>query len=188
MSHDSDAERLLDHEYDGIQEYDNPMPRWWVYIFWATIVFSVIYYIVPGDLGHGAKKDAMYEKEMAAWRTSHPAREGSGADVEALTALLADPAALAAGEATYVKYCQACHAPGGAGMIGPNLADEYFLHGGTIDSVYQVVATGVLTKGMPAWQSMLPPAELDRVVVYVKSLQGTNPPNPKAPEGVKDGS
>jgi cytochrome c oxidase cbb3-type subunit III len=189
MSNDHNDERLLDHEYDGIQEYDNPMPRWWVYIFWATIIYSVIYLVLPGDMGAGAKKDAMYEKEMAAWRAAHPAPEGGGAaDVAALTALLADPAALAAGEATYVKYCQACHAPGGAGMIGPNLADDAFLHGGSIDSVYLVVSTGVLAKGMPAWQSMLKPDELDAVVAYVKSLQGTTPANPKAPEGIKAGT
>ena len=73
-------------------------------------------------------------------------------------------------------------------MIGPNLADDSFLHGGSIDSVYLVVAGGVLAKGMPAWGTMLKPDELSHVVAYVKSLQGTSPANPKAPEGVKVGS
>ena len=67
MTQDPDAEKLLDHQYDGIQEYDNPLPRWWVYIFWATILWSAAYFVLPGDLGHGGKKDAMYAKEMAAW-------------------------------------------------------------------------------------------------------------------------
>ena len=69
MSNESQEPKLLDHEYDGIQEYDNPMPRWWVYIFWATILYSLIYFVLPGDIGAGAKKDAMYAKEMEAWRS-----------------------------------------------------------------------------------------------------------------------
>jgi cytochrome c oxidase cbb3-type subunit 3 len=189
MSHDPNEPKLLDHEYDGIQEYDNPMPRWWVYIFWASIIFSVIYYIVPGDIGAGAKKDEMYAKEMAAWADAHPAPlVSAGPDVAALTALLSDSEALEEGAETYTKYCQACHAAGGAGMIGPNLADDSFIHGGSIDSVYTVVNGGVLAKGMPAWGTMLKPDELAEVVAYVKSLQGTSPANPKAAEGIKAGT
>ena len=191
MTQDPDAEKLLDHQYDGIQEYDNPLPRWWVYIFWATILWSAAYFVLPGDLGHGGKKDAMYAKEMAAWEARIAAQGGgtpTGPDVEALTAMLADPAAIASGAATYAKYCQACHAAGGAGMIGPNLADDYWIHGGSPAEVWTVVGTGVLAKGMPAWQQMLPPDELDRVVAYVLSLRGSDPPNAKAPEGAKVGS
>jgi cytochrome c oxidase cbb3-type subunit III len=189
MKQDPDAEKLLDHQYDGIQEYDNPLPRWWVYIFWASIIWAVAYYFLPGDMGHGGKKDEMYAKEMAAWDARVAEQGGpAGPDVAVLAALVADPAAVSAGEATYVKYCQACHAAGGAGMIGPNLADEYWIHGGAPAEVWTVVGAGVLAKGMPAWQQMLPPDELDRVVAYVLSLQGSNPPNAKAPEGEKVGS
>ena len=189
MHNDQNEPKLLDHEYDGIQEYDNPMPRWWVYIFWATIIYSVIYYLLPGDMGAGGKKDDMYAKEMAAYAAAHPAPDvAAGPDVAALTALLADGGALAAGQETYTKYCAACHAAGGAGMIGPNLADDSFLHGGSIDSVYLVIANGVLAKGMPAWQSILKPDELSHVVAYVTSLQGTSPADPKAAEGIKAGS
>lgn len=189
MPNDQHDPKILDHEYDGIQEFDNPMPRWWVYIFWASIIYSVIYLFLPGDMGAGAKKDEMYAKEMAAYAAAHPKPAvAAGPDVAALTALLADEEALEEGGEVYTKYCVACHAPGGAGMIGPNLADDSFLHGGSIDSVYLVVSAGVLAKGMPAWGSMLKPEELSHVVAYVKSLQGTSPANPKAPEGVKVGS
>jgi cytochrome c oxidase cbb3-type subunit III len=188
QSQQPQPDQLLDHEYDGIQEYDNPLPRWWVYIFWASIAFSAVYYFLPGDLGHGGKKEAMYAAEMARWEETRAAQGGpAGPDVAALTALVSDAGAVASGQATYVKYCQACHAEGGAGQIGPNLADAYWLHGGTPEAVWTTIANGVLAKGMPAWQQMLPPEDLDRVTAYVLSLQGTSPANPKAPEGDKVG-
>lgn len=178
----SDLDRLIEHEYDGIKEYDNPMPRWWVLTFWATIVFSVAYVLNLGGIGTGEGRIAQYEADMAAWRAAHPQDLG-GADTAAILALAADPTALGEGQATYAKYCAACHAADGGGLIGPNLTDDAWLHGASVDSIHTVIAKGVLAKGMPAWEKLLTPLQVDQVTAYVLSLQGTTPAQPKAPEG-----
>lgn len=182
MSQANDRDRLLDHEYDGIQEYDNPMPRWWVNIFWATIIFSVLYAINVGPIGSGPGRIAQYEAAVAAAAARQP--QGGGA-VEAaqLAALAADPQALALGKAAYDKNCAACHRPDGGGLIGPNLTDDHWLHGGSLADVYRSVSEGVLDKGMPAWSKILKPDELAAVTAYVASLRGSNPADAKAPQG-----
>jgi cytochrome c oxidase cbb3-type subunit 3 len=174
--------RILDHEYDGIQEYDNPMPRWWVSMFWATIVFSILYAINIGPVGSGAGWIAEYESDMAAFRELYP--EGAPtADAGQLAALAADPSALASGQTVYSQMCAACHGAAGEGTIGPNLTDDYWIHGASLPEILHTVSVGVLAKGMPAWDKMLKPEEVNAVVVYVASLRGTDPPNPKAAEG-----
>jgi cytochrome c oxidase cbb3-type subunit 3 len=183
MSQRDDRDRLLDHEYDGIQEYDNPMPRWWVNIFWATIVFSIVYVINVGPVGSGPGRIAQYEADVAAAKARQP-QQAPAVDPARLAALAADPAALAAGKAVYDKNCASCHRPDGGGLIGPNLTDEAWLHGGSLDEVLRTVDVGVLDKGMPGWGKILKPDELTAVVAYVASLQGTNPPDAKAPQGV----
>lgn len=182
MSQPDDRDRLLDHEYDGIQEYDNPMPRWWVNIFWATIAFSIVYAINVGPVGSGPGRIAQYEADVAAAKARLP-QEAPSADASQLAALVRDPAALAAGRAVYEKNCASCHRPDGGGLIGPNLTDDAWLHGGTLADVLRTVDVGVLDKGMPGWGKILKPAELTAVVAYVASLRGTNPPEPKAPQG-----
>lgn len=177
-----DDVRILDHEYDGIQEYDNPMPRWWVNMFWATIVFSIIYAINIGPVGSGDGWIANYESDMAAFREQFP--EGlPAADAEQLAALANDPAALSSGQAVYTQLCAACHGAAGEGTIGPNLTDDYWVHGASLSEILHTVSVGVPAKGMPAWEKLVKPDELNAVSVYVASLRGTNPPNPKAPEG-----
>jgi cytochrome c oxidase cbb3-type subunit 3 len=176
-------DRLLDHDFDGIQEFDNPMPRWWVYIFWATIAFSAVYALNVGPVGSGAGRIADYEAEMASFRAAHPEPQGEQVDAAALAALAQDQDARKAGKAVYDQNCAACHRPDGGGMIGPNLTDDHWLHGGTLAEIHRTVHDGVLAKGMPAWGKILKPEQLNAVVAYVASLHGTNPPNPKAPEG-----
>lgn len=174
--------RVLEHEYDGIQEYDNPMPRWWVNMFWATIIFSIIYAINVGPIGSGEGWIAIYENDMAAFRERFP--DGAPtADAGQLAALANDPAALASGQAVYGQMCAACHGAGGEGTIGPNLTDDYWLHGASLPEILHTVSAGVPARGMPAWDKMLKPEEVNSVVVYVASLRGTDPANPKAPEG-----
>lgn len=177
---------LMDHEYDGIREYDNPMPRWWVYLFWATILYSVLYMMnVPG-IGIGRGRIANYEREVAAAREqfgdhSAAATEVGSAEVEAV---LADAARLEEGRTTFVNTCAPCHKPDGGGSIGPNLTDPYWIHGKRIDDMVGVVANGVLDKGMPAWSTVLKPGQIAAVIAYITTLEGTRPPDAKGPQGV----
>ncbi len=178
-----DRDRLIDHSYDGIQEYDNPMPQWWVTTFWLTIVFSIFYYLNFWNTGVGRGVVAEYEADMAAFRAAHPTGSGGG-DTRLLMATAKDPSEVAEGKQVFSAKCAACHAADGGGSIGPNLTDDAWLHGGTIDSIYATVNTGVLAKGMPAWGKLLKADEMKEVVAYVWTLHGTSPARPKSPEGV----
>lgn len=176
-------EKLLDHSYDGIQEYDNPMPRWWVWTFWATIVFSVAYALNVGRMA-GNGREADYAADMAAFRAAHPVG-GPARDASQLAALLTDAQVVALGRTTYATNCASCHAADGGGLIGPNLADRHWLHGGTLPDIQRTVLEGVAAKGMPGWGKLLKPEQLDAVIVYVATLQGTTPAKPKPPQGVE---
>ena len=186
MPNKNEQDHLLEHNYDGIQEYDNPMPRWWVYIFWATIVFSVLYWLnVPG-IGIGKGRIANYNREIAAAAAAaaqYDAAQPKAASPEQLTAMTKDGSVLASGKQTFTQNCAACHRADAGGQIGPNLTDDYWLHGAAIEQIHKTVTDGVLEKGMPPWGKVLKPAQLDAVVAYVFTLRGTNPPNPKAPQG-----
>ncbi len=179
---DDEKDRLIDHQYDGIQEYDNPLPRWWVITFWATIIFSVAYALNVGGIGTGQGRIKDYEQDMAAFRAAHPQDLGP-ADPAKLLALVSDTHEVSEGQKVYAKNCAACHAADGGGLIGPNLTDAYWIHGGKIEQIHGTVVAGVLAKGMPAWGKLLPGKEVDEVTAYIWTLQGTTPAKPKAPEG-----
>ena len=186
MSASHDEDRLLHHDYDGIQEYDNPMPRWWLYIFWGTIVWAALFWFnVPG-IGVGQGRIADYDASVAAAAAQFPPEVHAAPDADRLVAMSKDPAALATGKTVFTAYCTACHAADGGGVIGPNLTDAYWIHGGGPAAIYTTVHDGVLAKGMPAWGQSLKPEEVDAVVAYVISLQGTTPATPKPPEGTAD--
>jgi cytochrome c oxidase cbb3-type subunit 3 len=182
---DREQDRLLEHEYDGIREYDNPMPRWWLWVFYATIVFSPLYYFLPGRLGENGGNVAEYEAEVAAHKVAEPPPAPTISD-EALLALAKDRDALHEGEEVFTKNCVSCHGAGGGGVIGPNLTDAAWIHGGTPSAIHKTIVEGVLAKGMPPWGRLLKPEEVDQVTAYVISLRGTSPANPKAPEGTVD--
>lgn len=186
MPNKHDQDHLLEHNYDGIQEYDNPMPRWWVYIFYATIVFSVLYWLnVPG-FGIGKGRVANYDRDMAAASAAAAKRAASqpaSASPAQLVALSKDASALTLGKQAFGQNCAACHRLDAGGQIGPNLTDDFWIHGAAIEQIRKTVSDGVLEKGMPPWGKVLKPAQLDAVVAYVFSLRGTNPPNPKPPQG-----
>lgn len=181
---DQEQDRLLDHDYDGIREYDNPMPRWWLWIFYASIAFVPVYYLLPGNMGAGPGMVAEYEAEVAAYEASRPAAGDGGVSGETLLALVSDPTALANGKSLYDMNCAVCHRADGGGLIGPNLTDDAWLHGSAPTAIHATIANGVLEKGMPPWDRLLKPEQVNAVTAYVISLRGTNPPAPKAPEGV----
>lgn len=171
------------HDYDGILEYDNPMPSWWLAIFFITILWSVVY--VAGisfgfintyedDL---ARQTARLEEVRAASVPAVPV------DAEYLASFVGNPDTLAAGKSAFATYCVACHGPEGQGGIGPNLTDAYWIHGGSLMDIYNVANDGVIEKGMAAWGNTLSHENLVGVVLYIDSIRGTTPANPKDPEG-----
>ena len=172
-----EKEPLLDHNYDGIQELDNPLPRWWVYLFYATIVFGIGYFTYYGfGIGPDLHEELEAHMEMMA-----PKEQVAVVDYDALQN---DPATLASGKAVFIAKCAACHAPDGGGIIGPNLTDDYWIHGeGQMSDIVTVIQKGVPEKGMLSWEALLSPEDLQAVSVYVHSLKGTTPATPKAPEG-----
>ena len=184
---ESGEDRLLDHEVDGIREYDNPMPRWWLWIFYATIAFSVVYWLNLPGLGPGKGRIADYEKEMAAARELEQARKAAEPvlDDRGVLAIAADPARRESGKATFENTCSPCHRMDGGGSIGPNLTDDFWIHGGRPTEILKSVSDGVPDKGMPAWSATLDPTQIATVVAYVTTLRGTNPPEPKAPQGTR---
>jgi cytochrome c oxidase cbb3-type subunit 3 len=183
-------DRLLDHRYDGIQEYDNPLPRWWTTIFWATILYAGVYLLnVPG-IGNGQGRIAQYERHMALAAALDSARRAQAAPAGDLTdaALLAmsrDAARIAPGRERFGSTCAACHRADGGGGIGPNLTDEFWIHGARPTEILTVVRDGVPDKGMPTWSQTLTPDEIAAVAAYVLTLRDTHPPDPKEPQGEK---
>ena len=182
----SDRDRILDHEYDEIKEYDNPLPGWWSWLFVATIVFSLGYWGYY-QLGPGPSLIAEYEAEMkehAARQAALAPASADGASEESLRALMKDAKAMGAAKESFATRCMPCHGPQGQGIIGPNLTDDYWLHGGTLVAIRKTISDGVIEKGMIPWKDQLKPAEIDAMAAYVLTLQGSNPPNPKAPQGM----
>lgn len=190
MNERRDEDRLLEHEYDGIREYDNPLPRWWVIILWVSVVWSVIYLanVIPG-VGEGPGRAQNYENEMAAARERFgdpkAAAQAGAVDDSTVRAVLADAGRVAEGRQVFTTYCAACHREDLGGSIGPNLTDEYWLHGARPSQVHATVTNGVLDKGMPAWAGVLRPDQVTAVSAYVLSMQGTHPKDPKEPQGIK---
>lgn len=176
---------LLDHNYDGILELDHMLPRWWVWLLYSTIIFSVGYvgyYMV----GPGPTPEQELEVEMNRIAALQPAPgSGSVLDSSALVAALGDVARIQRGKIVYDGKCLACHGDLGQGTIGPNLTDEFWIHGGAPQDIAMIIANGVAEKGMPPWGPLLSTEEMTDLVVFVDSLRGTSPSGAKAPEGEK---
>ncbi|RMG60409.1 MAG: cytochrome C oxidase subunit III [Bacteroidetes bacterium] len=174
----------MGHDYDGIRELDNNLPPWWKYGFYLTIVFAVVYlwyYHVSSDWSSRQE----YEVEMAeaaAEKEAYLAKVGNMVD-ESNVVMLEDAAALAEGKAIYDANCVACHGALGEGGVGPNLTDQYWIHGGSISDLFSTIKYGVPTKGMISWQAQLKPQQMQQVASYILTMQGTNPPNAKEPQG-----
>ncbi len=181
----NDRDRLLGHDYDGIEEYDNPLPGWWTWLFVASIVFSVGYYAYY-QLGPGPTVVAQYEDEMrvADERRAALAPPPGTASEASLRGLAGNAGAMAGAKEIFAVRCMPCHGTQGQGLIGPNLTDDYWLHGGTLVQIREIISQGVPEKGMVPWKDQLKPEELDALTAYVSTLHGSNPPNPKPAQGV----
>jgi cytochrome c oxidase cbb3-type subunit 3 len=179
---------LLNHEYDGIRELDNNLPPWWLYGFYLTIGISIFYIGFYHFSSYAVSSQEAYEIEMQEAEESverYLATQAVRIDETNVT-LLTDAAALADGETVFNTLCTACHLQGGGGApgsVGPNLTDQYWIHGGSLKDVFKTVKYGVPEKGMIAWKDQLRPDEIHKVSSYIMSLQGTNPPNAKEPQG-----
>lgn len=178
---------LLSHDYDGIKEYDNPLPMWWLITFFGAIIFAYLYYL-HYMTGAGPSLAEELETDMAhvqKLQSAHHGSESAPSDEEAAK-LASSDTAKEKGRAVFEAKCAVCHGTKLEGNIGPNLTDDYWIHGqGSLKDVLAVVQNGVTDKGMPSWKDMLSSDDLQSVAAFVVSQHGTNPPNAKAPQGNK---
>ena len=176
---------MTDHEYDGIRELDNGMPPWLQYMFVATFAFAVIYLFDYHVLKSSPLQLAEYNKELADAEVQMKEYRKNAADNidETNAALVMDDASLKEGLNIYKTNCTACHGQLGEGGVGPNFTDDYWIHGGDIKDMFRIIKYGVVEKGMKSWQAEMAPTQIQQVASYIKSLQGTNPPNQKEKQG-----
>lgn len=181
---EQEAEIDLGHNYDGIRELDNRLPPWWLAGFYITIACAVLY-LGYYHIGSDWSSDQEYQEEMAEAakiKEAYLAKVAAGVN-ENNVEVLTDAIKIAEGKEIFTTYCVACHGDRGQGGIGPNMTDEYWLHGGDVKDVFRTIKYGVIDKGMTPWQEMLKPQEMQAVASYILSLQGTNPPDGKGPQG-----
>lgn len=185
---EQEKEIELDHSYDGIRELDNHLPPWWKWLFYGTIGWSVVYLImfhVSGSLPLSQEEYrselALAEEQVRQYQASQPR---AVIDENALE-YKHDAETIEKGKSIFISNnCGGCHRnDGGGNTIGPNLADEYWLHGGELKNVFQTIKNGVVEKGMPAWGKAMSAQDVRDVTFFVMSLQGSNPPDAKAPQG-----
>lgn len=182
-----EKELIIAHDYDGIQELDNPIPAWFMYLFYITIFFAVGYLLNYHVFHTGQLQYAEYKTEMAqadADKKIFLSKAANRVD-ENTVKLVNDPAVLNSGEAIFKQSCVPCHGDHAQGVVGPNLTDDYWLHGGKINDLFKTIKYGVQAKGMPTWEKQLSPKQISDVANYVKSLHGTNPAGAKEPQGEK---
>lgn len=175
----------LDHDYDGIKELDNALPPWWLYGFYLTILFSVVYLYqyhvsksAPLQVQELNNEFAAAKLEAEEYAKTHPKKVDENTIEYAANADF-----ISAGKTLFGQKCVACHGPEGQGLQGPNLTDEYWKNGGSIKNIFKTIKNGVPNMGMIAWGQELTPNQIETLANYIKSIKGTNPVNPKAPEG-----
>ena len=173
---------LLDHEADGIKELDNNLPRWWVWLFYLTIIYSVIYLGYYHVFRAGDLQASEFDKE---WKKGEAIKSEAIAKFESSLSSLEpskDQAVLAKGQQTYTTLCAPCHRADGGGLVGPNLCDDYWIHGSNYLDHLKIIINGVPEKGMLTWRGVLKPSEIQAVASYIQTFHGTKPPNPKPRE------
>jgi cytochrome c oxidase cbb3-type subunit 3 len=182
---DKESDIDLGHEYDGIRELDNSLPPWWLWLFYGTIIWAAVYlwYYHVSAKGPNQEQEYIAAMEMGeAEKAKFLATQADAIDEKTVTLLTAE-ADLAEGKEIYTANCLVCHGANGEGTVGPNFTDKYWIHGGSINNLFSTIKYGVPEKGMISWKSQLRPGAMQKVASYILSLQGTNPPNQKAPQG-----
>ena len=187
MEDSEKPDQLREHSFDGIQEYDNQLPRWWVNMFLLTTLFGIVYFY----LFHIEDSQKSLEQEYVEDRQTHLLRQkirepknSNGYSEEELLALVKRPEILEKGRAIFVAKCASCHGDLGQGIVGPNLTDDYWLHGSKMSEIVHTITFGVAEKGMIAWKDILSSDEIHNVAAYIKSIRGSEVANPKKPDGI----
>tara|TARA_R110002033_G_scaffold11397_14_gene36061 strand:- start:942 stop:1781 length:840 start_codon:yes stop_codon:yes gene_type:complete len=182
---ENELDILLDHDYDGIKELDNNLPPWWVYLFYASIVFGAIY-LIRFEIMGADNQEMELKKELAQAKIDVAEYMKTAPDLmdEKTVTLLTEPADLAEGKTIFTTNCAACHRADAGGQIGPNLTDDHWILGGGIKNIFHTLVNGGRDgKGMISWKGTLKPKEMQKVASYIISLKGSNPVDPKAPDG-----
>lgn len=182
---EQERELLMEHTYDGIAELDNPTPPWFMYLFYSTIIFGLIYGAYYHVYQDGNIQETEYKTEVA---TAEKAREAymkqfaNSVNEDNVTASTAAKD-LTEGSQIYTTNCVACHGDKGQGGVGPNLTDKFWIHGGRIKDLFKTITHGIPEKGMIAWEKTLNPLQVQKVASFILTLQGSNPPGAKEPQG-----
>jgi cytochrome c oxidase cbb3-type subunit 3 len=172
---------LLDHEYDGIRELDNALPRWWVWLFYFTIVFAAVYLLIFHVLHLAPLSAGEYQNEMKAGEQLKQAAMGRFESTIPTLQPSADPVVIDQGSQIYAKFCAPCHRADGGGLVGPNLTDSYWIHGSNYTDTVSVIWNGVPAKGMITWKNSLKPDEIQAVASYIYTLRGAKLATPGKP-------
>jgi cytochrome c oxidase cbb3-type subunit 3 len=187
MSRDNRTEyqqnTVMDHEFDGIQEFDNRLPNWWLWLMWGSMVFALFYWIFFHTLGVGTLPRERFAMEMQVAQEAQLARAlEAGIDNEFFVMMSQTEDKVAEGREVFVKHCVACHLDDGRGSVGPNMTDNYWVHGCEPMQMLETINIGVAAKGMPAWQNQLGPTRVNAVMAYLLTIRNDNVAG-KAPEG-----
>jgi cytochrome c oxidase cbb3-type subunit 3 len=183
-----EKDMIIPHEYDGIQELNNPTPAWFMVLFYGTVAIGIAYMLIYHVFNLGQLQDAEYNTEVAQAEVAKKIYLSKAANRvdESTVKLVTDPAALAEGKTVFKASCAPCHGENGQGVVGPNLTDEYWLHGSKVSDVFKTIKYGVVAKGMPTWEKQLSPKQIADVSNYIISLQGTHPTGAKEAQGEKE--
>ncbi len=182
---EAEGELILDHNYDGIKELDNSLPPWWLYGFYASVIFAAVY-LIRYQIFNGDNQYDELQNELAQAKIDIEEYKKTAKDLVDFNTvtLLTDAADINSGKNIFNQNCVACHMADGGGGIGPNLTDEHWILGGGIKNIFKTISEGGRAgKGMIAWKNDLKPAEMAQVASYILTFQGTTPANPKIAEG-----
>lgn len=184
----AETEADMGHDYDGIRELNNPTPPWWRWGFYFSMVFAVVYlwrYHVTHAAPLQLEELDIANRKAAAAKEEYLKNAANNIDEHSVT-LITDAAELDAARKVFSTNCAACHGPEGQGLVGPNLTDPYWLHGGKVNEIFSTIKYGVPDKGMKSWKDDLSPKQIAQLTGFIRSLQGAKPANPKDAEGQKE--